>query len=454
MNANSDKRASKFMSYTFKIGLAGLGTVGISTLKRLVSMQSKLSDIAGHSVEVRAISARSRDKDRGIDLSGFKWYDDPVALAQSDDIDVFVELIGGDSGPAEESVFAALRAGKHVVTANKALIAKHGNSLARLAEEQDVALNFEAAVAGGIPAIKAVRESMTANAISRIYGILNGTCNYILTRMEDDGLSFSECLKDAQRLGYAEADPTFDVEGFDTAHKLTILTSLAFGTEIDSESILIEGITSISPADIAAADELGYRIKLLGVAKRTATGIEQRVHPTLVPKTSSIAQISGVTNAVVIDGDAIGSITLAGPGAGGDATASAVIADIVDLARGLAIKPLGRPADSLEPFSQSEIHAHEGGYYIRLRVNDMHGVFASIATRMAEQEISLESIVQHKKKSRFKAEDVPAGLDKSQDIILITYETTEERIGKAIEAINKDGHIVAAPQVIRIASGV
>nr|WP_319486630.1 homoserine dehydrogenase [uncultured Cohaesibacter sp.] len=439
------------MSNTLKIGLAGLGTVGTAALKRLDSMQMKFAEKAGLAIEVRAISARSKTRDRGIDLSGYRWYDNPVDLAKSDDIDVFVELIGGDSGPAEEAVRAAIQSGKHVVTANKALIAKHGNELARMAEANHVALNFEAAVAGGIPVIKAVRESMTANAISRVYGILNGTCNYILTRMEEEGLSFDACLKDAQRLGYAEADPTFDVEGYDTAHKLTILTSLAFGTEIESEAILVEGITSITPADIAAARDLGFRIKLLGVAKKTSTGIEQRVHPTMVPRDSSIAQISGVTNAVVIDGDAIGSVTLAGPGAGGDATASAVIADIVDLARGLEVKPLGRPADALVPFKQSEIYAHEGGYYIRLRVNDMHGVFASIATRMAEQEISLESIVQHKKRSKASEAEATPTAGKSQDIILITYETTEMRINKAIEAIKTDGHIIAPPQVIRIA---
>ncbi|WP_319530869.1 homoserine dehydrogenase [uncultured Cohaesibacter sp.] len=439
------------MSHTLKIGLAGLGTVGISALKRLVSMQTNIAEKAGLAIDVRAISARSRTKDRGIDLSNFHWYDDPVALAKSDDIDVFVELIGGDSGSAEASVRAAIEAGKHVVTANKALIAKHGNALARRAEANGVALNFEAAVAGGIPVIKAVRESMTANSISRIYGIMNGTCNYILTRMEEEGLSFDECLKDAQRLGYAEADPTFDVEGNDTAHKLTILTSLAFGTEIDSESVTIEGITNITSADISAASELGYRVKLLGVAKKTQTGIEQRVHPTMVPKDSSIAQISGVTNAVVIDGDAIGSVTLAGPGAGGDATASAVIADIIDLARGLEVKPLGRPVEALDPFKKSEIYAHKGGYYIRLRVNDLHGVFASIATRMAEQEISLESIVQHKKRSKLKVDAELKGTGKHQDIILITYETTENRIHNAIEAIKQDGHIVDTPQVIRIA---
>nr|WP_321982782.1 homoserine dehydrogenase [uncultured Cohaesibacter sp.] len=439
------------MSDPLKLGLAGLGTVGISALKRLVSMENELAIKSSRTLRVEAISAKNKNKDRGIDLTGFDWFTDPVEMATSDKIDVFVELIGGDSGPAEDAVRAAIKAGKHVITANKALLAKHGNELAKLAEEHNVSINFEAAVAGGIPVIKAIREGLTSNNITRIYGILNGTCNYILTRMEDDGLSFEECLKDAQRLGYAEADPTFDVEGNDTAHKLAILTSLAFGHEIEADSIFLEGITTITPADIAAAEELGYRIKLLGVAQKTDTGIEQRVHPTMVPQDSAIAQIDGVTNAVAIEGDAIGSITLSGPGAGGDATASAVIADIVDIARGLEVKPLGRPASVLEPYKRARMRAHEGGYYIRLKVTDQPGVFASIANRMAEQSISLESIVQRKAKYKVELKSETNSKDKNhQDVVLITYETTELAIRTAIETIVSDGHVVASPQVIRI----
>jgi homoserine dehydrogenase len=280
----------------------------------------------------------------GFDVSGLDWFTDAVEMAEKADIDVFVELIGGDSGPAEVSVRTALANGKHVVTANKALLARHGVDLAKLAEAHDVCLNYEAAVAGGIPIVKTLRESMSGNEVSRIYGILNGTCNYILTRMEAEGISFEDCLADAQRLGYAEADPTFDIEGNDTAHKLAILTSLAFGTEIADDNIYMEGITSITTADIQAADELGYRIKLLGVAQRTDTGIEQRVHPTMVPKSSAIARIDGVLNAVAIDGDFVGEIVLVGPGAGGDATASSVVADIADIARGDETPVLGMPA--------------------------------------------------------------------------------------------------------------
>nr|WP_321444711.1 homoserine dehydrogenase [uncultured Cohaesibacter sp.] len=439
------------MCESLKLGLAGLGTVGVSVIKRLDALDHELAQKAGRTMQITAVTARSRNKDRGVDLSAFEWFDDPVALAKSDKIDVFVELIGGDNGPAEASVRAALESGKHVVTANKALLAKHGNALARLAEEKGVSLNFEAAVAGGIPVIKALREGLTSNNVSRVYGIMNGTCNYILTRMEEDGISFEECLADAQRLGYAEADPTFDIEGNDTAHKLAILTSLAFGTEIDAESIFLEGITSINSADIMAADDLGFRIKLLGVAQKTSSGIEQRVHPTMVPKESEIAQVSGVTNGVAIDGDAVGSITLAGPGAGGDATASAVVADVIDIARGLKVAPLGRPVSALQPYTSSNLGTHEGGYYIRLTVKNRPGAFASIASRMAECDISLESIVQRRGRSKIVETKVNSlSQEKPKDVILLTYETTEEAVRKALDAIEKDGHILASPQMIRI----
>jgi homoserine dehydrogenase len=338
-----------------------------------------------------------------------------------------------------------------VVTANKALLAKHGVELAALAENAGVLLNFEAAVAGGIPIIKTMRESLSANSVERVYGILNGTCNYILTRMETDGLSFKECLKDAQRLGYAEADPTFDIEGFDTAHKLAILSSLAFGTKIASDEIYIEGISSITSDDITAAAEMGYRIKLLGVAQMTDSGVEQRVHPTMVPIDSAIAQISGVTNAVAIDADIVGQLVMSGPGAGGDATASAVAGDIADIAKS---KPghqhgpaFGTPSDALLPYKRARMRSHEGGYFIRLTVSDEAGVFAGVATRMAEQNISLQSIVQHHQDAsgeNSNEEKLP------QQIILITHETTELAIRKALENIENDGHLEGKPQMIRI----
>ncbi len=297
-------------------------------------------------------------------------------MAQKADIDVFVELIGGAEGAANASVRAALARGLHVVTANKALLAYHGVEFAAMAEEKGALLNFEAAVAGGIPVIKAMRESLTGNTVSRVYGIMNGTCNYILTRMEKEGLSFAECLKEAQRLGYAEADPAFDIEGNDTAHKLAILTTLAFGNKIAADDIYIEGITNISIDDIRAAADLGYRIKLLGVAQRTESGIEQRVHPTMVPVQSVIAQVDGVTNAVAIESDILGELLMVGPGAGGNATASAVLGDIADIAKSQPgaqrVPVLGHPAATLQPYRKAQMQSHEGGYFIRLTVAGPH----------------------------------------------------------------------------------
>ncbi len=369
------------MSDALRIGVAGLGTVGASVLRILRDKSEMLTRQCGKPVTVTAVSARDRNRDRGIDLSGINWFDDPVELAKSADIDVFVELIGGEDGPARASVEAALRAGRHVVTANKALLARHGVALAKIAEDKGVLLNFEAAVAGGIPVIKAMRESLTGNTVSRVYGIMNGTCNYILTRMWEEGISFEACLKDAQRLGYAEADPTFDIEGNDTAHKLALLTSLAFGTQIAADDIYLEGISNISLADIRAADELGYRIKLLGVAQKTDTGIEQRVHPTMVPTSSVIAQVHGVTNAVAIETDLLGELLLSGPGAGGNATASAVIGDVADIAKsrpGFQHGPVfGTPAKALQPYKRAKMRKHAGGYFIRLTVLDRIGAFAA-----------------------------------------------------------------------------
>ena len=433
------------MSIPLRIGIAGLGTVGASVVTLLARQSGALAARSGRAVAVTAVSARLRGKDRGADVSAARWFDDPVALAQSSDIDVFVELIGGDEGPARLAVEAALKAGKHVVTANKALLAKHGLALAQLAEAHGVTLAFEAAVAGGIPVIKTLREGLAGNAISRVYGILNGTCNYILSRMEEEGLSFEACLGEAQRLGYAEADPSFDIGGFDTGHKLAILTALAFGTQIDAEAIHVEGIQSITLDDIKAAGELGFRIKLLGVAQRTAQGIEQRVHPTMVPKSSAIAQVMGVTNAVTIDGDAVHELTLIGPGAGGMATASAVVADIADIARGVVTAPFGKPAAKLEAAARIPMQRHEGGYYVRLCVVDKPGAAAAIATRMAQRQISLESIVQR----RLAGKGAPTASG-PVPVVLITYATSETAIRQALEEIVNDGYVAQAPQVIRI----
>ncbi|GAB4576492.1 MAG: homoserine dehydrogenase [Roseibium sp.] len=436
------------MAEALKVGVAGLGTVGAAVVQLLSKHGEQIARKSGRAVTVTAVSARDKSRDRGFDASGYDWYTDPVEMAVQADIDIFVELIGGDSGPAEDSVRAALARGVHVVTANKALLARHGVDLAALAEANKACLNYEAAVAGGIPIVKTLRESMAGNDISRVYGILNGTCNYILTRMEAEGISFEDCLADAQRLGYAEADPTFDIEGNDTAHKLAILTSLAFGTKIADDDIYLEGITSITTADIQAADELGFRIKLLGVAQRTETGIEQRVHPTMVPKTSAIARIDGVLNAVAVDGDFVGEIVLVGPGAGGNATASSVVADIADIARGDETPVLGTPAADLKDYKRARMRLHEGGYYIRLSVFDRPGAFAEIALSMGNEGISLESIVQKRH-----AEDggpVKYDADVPQPVILITYETTEVAIKKALDAIMSKGVVAEQPQMIRI----
>ncbi len=436
------------MSSPLRIGIAGLGTVGASTVRLLGVHAAALEARCGRPLRVTAVSARDRNRDRGIDVSGCIWFDDPVALARSESCDVFVELVGGDEGPARAAVEAAIASGKHVVTANKALLAKHGAALAAAAEAKGVGLFFEASVAGGIPIVKTLRESLSGNAVTRVAGILNGTCNYILSRMELEGLTFADCLADAQKLGYAEADPTFDVGGFDTAHKLAVLTSLAFGTEIDAEAIHVEGISSIDPLDLKMADELGYRIKLLGVAERTATGIEQRVHPTMVAKTSAIAQVMGVTNAVNVRADAVGELTLVGPGAGGDATASSVLSDLADVARGLRVPPFGRPAGALQRAERAPMQRHEGGYYVRLTVLDRPGAAASIATRMAERAISLESIVQRRAPGR--TPDAAGRSGGPVPVVLITYATTESAIRAALDAVMADGHIAEPPQLIRI----
>ncbi|MCA6121633.1 homoserine dehydrogenase [Bradyrhizobium sp. WSM 1704] len=431
-----------------RVGIAGLGTVGADVIRLIEEQGRLLTERTGRGVRVVAVTARSKAKKRGIDLRGVEWAKSPQALAEHPDIDCFVELMGGAGDPALSAIEAALKSGKSVVTANKALIAKHGLRLGAAAEKHGGALNFEAAVGAAIPVIKTLREGLAGTSVNRVYGILNGTCNYILTRMEQEGLSFEDCLKDAQRLGYAEADPSFDVDGHDTAQKLAILASLAFGTKVAESAVYVEGISSITPEDLKAAAELGYRVKLLGVAVRTAKGIEQRVHPTMVPKSSSIAQVMGVTNAVTIDGEGIPPITLVGPGAGGGATASAVVADIADVARGIRAKPFGRPVERLGDTTKAPMERHEGGYYIRLMARDLAGTAATIATRLAEQKISLESIVQRHPDGV----DVNGAAKKPSPVpvILITYATSEDAVHRALAAVQRDKVISGRPQVIRI----
>src|ERR1700757_3490103 len=431
-----------------KVGGAGLGAVGAEVVRLIEGQSAALSARCGRPIHVVAVTARSKAKKRGLDLRGIAWAKNPLELASHPDVDCLVELIGGSGDPALSAIETGLKGGKAVVTATTAVIARHGLRLAHAAEAHDAALNFEAAVGAAIPVVKTLREGLAGTSINRVYGILNGTCNYILTRMEQEGLSFAECLKDAQRLGYAEANPSFDVDGHDTAQKLAILASLAFGTKVAQSAVYVEGISSIAPEDLRAAEELGFRVKLLGVAVRTAKGIEQRVHPTMVPKSSSIAQVMGVTNAVTIDGAGISPITLVGPGAGGAATASAVVADIADVARGIRAMPFGLPVARLQATKKAPMERHEGGYYIRLMARDLAGTAATIATRLAEQKISIESIVQRH----------PDGVDANGmarkaapvPVILITYATHEDAVHRALQAVQRDKVISGRPQVIRI----
>lgn len=438
------------MSQPLRLGIAGLGTVGAGLLRLLQTHGARLADSIGRDIVVAGVTARDRHKDRGISLEGMAWFDTADRLAADPSIDVFVELIGGDDGPAKGAVETALRARKHVVTANKALLAKHGTELARIAEKNGVALNFEAAVAGGIPIIKTMREALAGNQIRRVYGILNGTCNYILTQMLEEHRSFSDVLKEAQAKGYAEADPTFDVGGFDTAHKLALLTSLAFGTRVAFDQIHVEGIASITQADIEAADDLGYRIKLLGVALMTESGIEQRVHPAMVSTDSAIAEVSGVTNCVAVDGDFAGNVLLIGRGAGSSATASSVASDIIDIARGAHSSPFLVPAAKLKPYKRARLGQHQGAYYVRLAVFDRPGALAGIAGRLGERGISLESIVQRRPRGSQIGIGAKPEPGAPTPVILITHETTEEAIRSALTAIQRDGNVSEKPQMIRI----
>ena len=432
------------MSKPLRIGIAGLGTVGAGVVKILAARGERLAAASGRALELVAVSARSKSKDRGIDLTGVRWEDDPMALAAADDIDLVVELIGGSEGIARDLVEASLKAGKHVATANKALIAHHGTALARLAEEKGVALNYEAAVAGGIPIVKTMRESLAGNEIRSIHGILNGTCNYILTEMETTGRDFADVLKDAQDLGYAEADPTFDVGGIDAAHKLAILASLAFGTEVDFANVHIEGIEKISATDIAFAKEFGFKVKLLAIAEKSEAGIVQRVHPALVPEGTPLAAVSGVYNAVAVDGDRVGHLVLEGRGAGEGPTASAVLSDIVDVARGLIVPPFIVPATKLKAPAKPLMDTHKSSFYLRLRAVDRAGSMAEITRALAEASISIERIVQRGGKS-----------DESgrMPVVFITHETDEGTMARARALLAKHEDVAGTPLVIRIEDG-
>jgi len=431
------------MSDVVRIGVAGLGTVGAGTLSLVHDNQQLLRDRCGRTLSVVAVSARDRSKDRGVDVDGLRWHDDPRGLVDDGEVDVVVELIGGDSGPALDLVSGALEAGKPVVTANKALIAMHGATLAGLAEKNDVALSFEAAVAGGIPIIKSLREGLAANHISRVYGILNGTCNYILSTMRTTGRDFEDVLKEAQALGYAEADPSFDVDGVDAAHKLAILTSVAFGTEIDINAVHMEGIRNISTLDINYADEFGYRIKLLGLAEKLSEqaggGIVQRVYPCLIRPDHPLASVEGVFNAVVAEGDFVGKSVYEGRGAGAGPTASAIVSDLMDIAAGRHAPVFGVPVSELKSPPSIPVEQHVGEYYVRLLVVDRPGVFADIATAFRDESVSMESVLQRGRNS-----------NANVNVVIITHETQESNLVRALKLLQDNAALVEPPHMMRI----
>lgn len=423
----------------FRVVVAGLGTVGAGVIHLLTRNRDIIAARAGRPVEVVGVTARNRNRDRGLDMSGYRWEETPQALAAAGEYDAFVELVGGSSGPAAEAVEIALKRGRPVVTANKAMLAEHGNRLAALAAENSVPLAFEAAVAGGIPVIKALREGLAGNSFQRVYGILNGTCNFILTKMRQEKREFADVLAEAQKLGYAEADPTFDVDGIDAAHKLSILAAVAFGTPVNFPAVHVEGIRHISALDIAYAAELGYRIKLLGIAGLTANGLEQRVHPCMVPLDSPIAHVEGVFNAVVAEGDAVGTSFLQGRGAGAGPTASAVVADLIDLARGHQVPAFSVPQDKMVSLPVAGIHQHRGAYYVRLMVIDRPGVIADVAAALRDEKVSMEAMIQ---RGRDPDEVVP--------VVITTHETDEAAMERALNRIRALNAVTEPPRIIRI----
>jgi homoserine dehydrogenase len=422
------------MGAALKIAIAGLGTVGGGVVKALAAQQSELAARAGRDLTLVGVSARDPGKSRGFHVENFVT--DPLALASSD-ADVVVELIGGEEGIARKLVETALANGKHVVTANKALLAKHGKELAELAERKNLQLKFEAAVAGGIPIVKTLRESLVAYDVTAVKGILNGTCNYILTEMEASGANFAAVLKEAQALGYAEADPTLDVGGGDTAHKLALLSSLAFGVAPDLSTMTVEGIQHITPADIHFASEFGFRIKLLGVARRTASGVDQKVHPAMVRARSPLANVDGAANGVLVDAGQAGPFFFSGRGAGEAPTASAVIADLVEIARGSHTPVFGRPAAALTPLKPMAADAALSPWYLRFEVLDLPGVLAEIAGHLSQAGVSIESMIQ-----RGRDHGAPVA------IVMITHETAQSTVERALKAIAASDKVRARPCMI------
>lgn len=424
------------MAAPLRIGIAGLGNVGASTVKLLSQHAGMIAARAGRPVVVTAVSARDASKDRGVDLSSIKFHAHPVDVATDDNVDVVVELMGGAEGAAFDLVKKAVALGKPVVTANKAMLAARMGEVLELGATD---IHFEAAVAGGIPVIKGLREGLAGNDIRAVYGILNGTCNFILSTMTATGRDFSDVLKEAQDKGYAEADPAFDIDGVDAAHKLSILSGLAFGCLPDIKSIDIKGVRHITALDISFAQELGYRIKLLGITRRTPQGIVQSVEPCLVPVSSPVAAVDGPLNAVYIDGDFSGKMLFVGAGAGGHATASAVVADIIDIARGQKIPLMGMDAQKVATLKSADLRARKGAYYLRLIVLDQPGVIADISAILRDCNVSLESVLQ-----RGRAPDAPV------PVILTTHETSEEGIQEAVARISKLKSVSEPPHLMRI----
>lgn len=425
------------MAQPLHLGIAGLGTVGVGVVRIIRQHAALLEARTGRPITISAVSARSRDKDRGVSIAGYDWEDDPVALATRDDVDVFVELIGGDAGPAKDAVEAALAKGKDVVTANKAMLALHGQALAETAEAAGRVIRYEAAVAGGIPVIKALTEGLAGNEVTRVMGVMNGSCNYILTRMEDAGLPYADVFAEADGLGYLEADPALDVGGIDAAHKLAILSSLAFGSRVDFDGIELEGIERVSIDDIRAAADMGYKIKLLGVAQMTGRGLEQRMQPCLVPDGSPLGQLSGGTNMIVLEGDAVGQIVLRGPGAGEGPTASAVMADVCDIARGWQGPVFGHPAASLSTPTPAMSQA-PAAFYLRMALLDKPGALAKIATVLGEAGVSIDRMRQ------------TAHRDDLAPVLIVTHKTTRAALDEALGAMSATGVLAGEPVALRI----
>jgi homoserine dehydrogenase len=420
-----------------RLGIAGLGTVGVGVVRIVRKHAAMLEARSGRRIEIAAVSARSRDKDRGVDIAHYDWEDDPVVMARRDDVDVFVELMGGSDGPAKAAVEAAIKAGKHVVTANKALLAHHGQDLALAAEKAGSVLRFEAAVAGGIPVIKALTEGLAGNEITRVMGVMNGTCNYILTRMEATRQGYNALFDEAHKLGYLEADPQLDVGGIDAGHKLSLLSAIAFGTQVDFDAVELEGIEQIELQDIEEAAEMGYRIKLLGVAQMTGRGLEQRMSPCLVPAASPLGQLDGGTNMVVIEGDSIGQVVLRGPGAGEGPTASAVMGDVIDLARGLRIATFGIPAAQLVA-ARPATAVVPAPYYLRMEIDDKPGAMAKVAAVLGEAGISIDRMRQHGHHSP------------TAPVIFVTHKCSRIQVDAALEGLGKTRVVSGAAVAIRI----